>query len=178
MSNPKTPAPLTISRPELLVDGSDRRFRRLVDDIFALAVRHHAVRDGHAARIGLTGVEYTTLVALRHLQDEGDVSVKRLADYFRVSGSFATTMVGKLIRRGLVAKKPDPTDGRRVRLHVTRKGHELLARLAPVQMQVNDVQFGGLSAAEFPRLIDTLERLIGSSDEAIALQRYLASKGR
>jgi MarR family transcriptional regulator, organic hydroperoxide resistance regulator len=167
-------APLTISRPELLVNGSDRDFRRLVDGIFAFASRHEAVREGHAARIGLTGAEYTTLVALRHLQDDQDVSVKVLADYFRVSGSFATTLVGKLIDRGLVEKHPDPDDRRRVRLHVTREGHDLLATLAPVQRQVNDVQFGCLSAEDFRFLLDVLARLIDSSDQAIALQKYLA----
>ena len=167
-------APLTISRPELLVNGSDRRFRRLVDDLFALAVRHHAVRDAHAARIGLSGVEYSTLIGLRHLEDDGDVGVKQLADYFHVSGSFITTMVGKLIERGLIDKRSDPTDGRRVRLSVTPQGHDLLAELAPTQRQVNDVQFGSLSAADFHFLLDVLPRLIESSERAVALHRYLA----
>ena len=167
-------APLTISRPELLAEGSDRQFRRLVDDIFAFAARHQAVRDGHASRIGLSGPEYTMLVGLRHLEDEEAVGVKRLADHFRVSGSFVTTVVGKLIRRGLVAKQPDHADGRRVRLHVTRAGNDLLARLAPVQRRVNDVQFGCLSGEDFRLLLDLLARLIASGDQAIALQQYLA----
>src|SRR3954447_7435561 len=167
-------APLTISRPELLVNGSDRTFRRLVDSIFAFGARHEAVREGHAARIGLSGVEYTILVALRHLEDEQAVSVKLLADYFRVSGSFATTLVGKLIERGLVEKHQDPDDKRKVRLTVTRDGHDLSAVLAPVQRRVNDVQFGCLSAEDFRYLLDVLARLIESSDQAIALQKYLA----
>ena len=170
----KQTAPLTISRPELLVDGSDRAFRRLVDSIFAFGARHEAVREGHAARIGLSGAEYTTLVALRHLEDEHDVSVKLLADYFRVSGSFTTTLLGKLIERGLVDKHQDPDDRRKVRLHVTRKGHDLLATLAPVQRRVNDVQFGCLSREDFGYLLDVLARLIESSEQAIALQKYLA----
>jgi DNA-binding MarR family transcriptional regulator len=156
------------------VNGSDRDFRRLVADIFALAARHEAVRDGHARRVGLSGAEYTTLIALRHLSDGGDVGVKQLADHFRVSGSFITTMMRQLIDRGLVAKAPDPTDGRRVRLSVTRKGHQLLARLAPTQRQVNDVQFGSLSRGDFQCLLDVLPRLIESSDRAVALYNYLA----
>lgn len=171
---PHPRAPLTISRPELLVQGSDLAFRRLVDDIFAFALRHAAVRDGHAARIGLSGVEYSTLIGLHHLADTGPVGVKQVADHFRVSGSFMTTLLGKLIDRGLVAKKADPEDGRRVRLSVTAKGRDLLAQLAPVQREVNDVQFGSLSRAEFEFLLDLLPRLIESSDRAIALQQYLA----
>ena len=54
---PPQAAPLTVSRPELLADGSDREFRQLVHALFGFLARHEAVRAGHAARIGLAGVE-------------------------------------------------------------------------------------------------------------------------
>src|SRR5262249_36151088 len=74
------PAPLTISRPELLINGSDRHFRRLVHGLFGFLARHEAVRSGHAARIGLVGIEYTVLISIRHLAvTEADVSVNRVA---------------------------------------------------------------------------------------------------
>lgn len=171
-------APLTISRPELLVDGSDASFRRLVHNLFAFAARHDAVRNGHGGRIGLTGIEYTFLISIRHLEDDGDVSVRLLADHLHLSGPFATTMVGKLIARGLVVKDVDPADRRRVRLRVTPQGHALLAELAPTQRQVNDVQFGCLSRDDFETLLKLLERLIESADQAISLQGYLAMQTR
>ncbi len=170
----KQRAPLTISRPELLIDGSDAHYRQLVHNLFAFAARHEAVRAGHGARIGLTGIEYTFLVSIGHLEDEDDVSVKQLADHLHLSGPFATTMVGKLIQRGLVAKEVDANDRRRVSLKVTQVGHDLLASLAPVQRQVNDVQFACLTRAEFETLLALLEKLIRSADEALALQGYLA----
>ena len=61
---PKGSIPLTVSRPELLSDGTDRDFRRLVHNIFAFMARHEAVRDGHARHIGLAGIEYTTLISM------------------------------------------------------------------------------------------------------------------
>jgi DNA-binding MarR family transcriptional regulator len=175
-SRKKAPrAPLTISRPELLVDGSDAKFRQLVHDIFAFASRHEATRAGHGARIGLTGIEYTFLISIRHLEDEGDVSVRQLAEHLHLSGPFSTTMVGKLIQRGLVAKETDKADRRRVSLRVTPQGHALLAELAPAQRQVNDVQFGCLSASEFNKLCELMSKLIESSDQGLALQSYLAT---
>jgi len=159
------------------MNGSDRQFRRLVNDIFALAQRHQVVRDGHAAYIGLSGTEYSVLVAVRHLQDEDDIGVSNLAEYLRVSGSFATTVTGKLAAHGLLEKRSDPNDARRLVLRVTAEGHALLARLAPVQRRINDVQFGCLSAVDFARVLDLLERLIGSSNQAMALQRYLSLGG-
>jgi hypothetical protein len=59
-------------------------------------------------------------------------------------------------------------------LTVTARGRDLLERLAPIQRQVNDVQFGCLSAKEFTSLVDMIERLVTSSEQAMALQRYLS----
>jgi DNA-binding MarR family transcriptional regulator len=169
----EVPAPLTVSRPELLVNGSDRHFRRLVHGLFGFLARHEAVRSGHAARIGLVGIEYTVLISIRHLAvEETDISVNRVAEHLFLSGAFVTTVTNKLVKRGLIHKLPDPNDRRRVRLEVSDRGNALLAELAPVQRQVNDVQFGCLSTAEFLHLLDMTERLIDSSDRAIRLQSY------
>jgi MarR family transcriptional regulator, organic hydroperoxide resistance regulator len=167
-------AALTTSRPELLVNGSDQQFRRLVHSLFGFLARHQTVREGHAAVIGLPGIEYTTLIAIRHLAAQGDVHVKTVADHLHLSGAFVTTVTNKLESKGLIEKAAHQSDRRRLSLTVTSRGGELLERLAPRQMQVNDVQFGCLSAREFQLLLDVVQRLIESSDRAIALQRYLA----
>jgi DNA-binding MarR family transcriptional regulator len=174
----KTP-PLTISRPEMLIDGSDRYFRRLVHGLFGFLARHEAVRSGHAARIGLVGIEYTTLISIRHLAaEEGDVNVNRVAAHLYLSGAFVTAVTNKLLKRGLIHKSVDPADRRRVKLEVSEKGDALLAELAPVQRQVNDVQFACLGKSEFLRLLDMVERLIESSDSAVRLQAYLANDAK
>jgi DNA-binding MarR family transcriptional regulator len=171
------PPPLTVARPELLIDGSDRHFRRLVHGLFGFLARHEAVRAGHGARIGLVGIEYTVLISIRHLAaEETDVSVNRVAEHLFLSGAFVTTVTNKLAKRGLIHKLPDPADRRRVRLEVAEKGNALLAELAPVQRQVNDVEFGCLSTAEFLHLLDMTERLIESSDRAVRLQSYFGSQ--
>lgn len=168
--------PLTVSRPQLLVDGSDRQFRRLVHSLFGFLARHEAIRNGHAATIGLAGIEYTVLISIAHLSVDGDVSVKTLADHLHVSGAFVTTTVGRLLNMGLIRKGSDPADRRRVRLTVSERGYLRLAALAPTQRQVNDVEFGCLSAEEFRHLIDLVERLIESGNHAVALQKYLRQR--
>jgi DNA-binding MarR family transcriptional regulator len=174
---PSKPAPLTISRPELLINGSDRHFRRLVHGLFGFLARHEGVRAGHAARINLVGIEYTVLITIRHLAVENpDVSVSRVAEHLYLSGAFVTSVTNKLLKRGLIHKRPDPNDRRRVRLEVSEQGNALLAELAPVQRQVNDVQFGCLSTAEFLHLLDMVERLIACSDNAIRLQDYFGQR--
>jgi len=168
-------APLTVSRPELLVQGSDRAFRSLVHGLFGFFARHEAIRSGHGARIGLVGIEYTVLISIGHLTvHEGDVSVNRIAEHLYLSGAFVTTVTNKLLHRGLIHKTPDPNDRRRVRLEISEKGWARLAELAPVQRQVNDIQFDCLSASEFKQLSNMMERLIDSSNRALRLQAYFA----
>src|SRR5262249_19099611 len=151
--------PLTVSRPELLVNGSDRHFRRLVHGLFGFLARHEAIRRGHAARIGLVGIESTTLISIRHLDaEEGDVNVNRVAEHLHLSGAFVTTVTNKLLKRGLIHKSIDPTDRRRVKLQVSEKGDALLAELASVQRQVNDAEFAFLDLAECLHLSELVER--------------------
>jgi DNA-binding MarR family transcriptional regulator len=164
---------LTVARPELLVDGSDRDFRRLVHGLFSFLGRHEEIRAGHARFIGLAGIEYTVLISIAHLSQDGDVSVSAVAHHLRLTGAFITSVCRRLIKLGLIDKRTDPADRRRVVLTVTREGRRRLEALAPTQRQVNDVEFGCLSRAQFLSLVDTIERLVDSADRAVALQRYL-----
>jgi MarR family transcriptional regulator, organic hydroperoxide resistance regulator len=171
---PARQAALTISRPELLVDGSDQQFRRLVHNLFGFLARHSSVREGHGALIGLAGIEYTMLISIGHLSADGNVSVKDVADHLHLSGAFTTVITNKLLQKGLIEKAGHPVDKRRLCLSITARGRDLLERLAPIQRQVNDVQFGCLTAKEFASLVDMIERLVTSSEQAMALQRYLS----
>lgn len=167
---------LTVSKPALLHNGSDQDFRRLVHNLFAFFARHSAIREGHGAVIGLAGIEYTILISIRHLSASSEIGVIEVARHLHLSGPFTTTIINKLLAKGLIAKEPHPHDKRRVLLSVTSIGNDVLDKLAPTQMQVNDVQFGVLSQKEFELLLDVTERLVKSSDEAVALQSYLSER--
>ena len=167
--------PLTVSRPELLVDGHDAMFRKLVHDFFAFNARHEAVRAGHARRIGLAGIEYTILISVARLSRGGTVNVKTLADHLHVTTGFIANTTNKLQAMGLIEKTPDPEDRRRILLTITDKGRADLENLAPRQRQVNDVEFGSFSAEDFQQLCRIIETLVDSSEQAVNLQRYLES---
>jgi DNA-binding MarR family transcriptional regulator len=171
-----TEFPLTVSRPELLVGGRDREFRHLVHGLFGFAAHHERIRAGHARVIGLAGIEYTVLIAIAHLSQDGDVNVKTVADHLYLSGAFITSVAGRLVQRGFVLKKIDTADRRRVTLTVSGRGRAALEKLAPTQRQVNDVEFGSLSREEFELLTAILDRLIDSGARAVALQNYLLAQ--
>jgi len=171
-------APLTVSRKELLTGNDDRRFRELVHAFFAFQARHEAIRDGHAAYIGLAGIQYTILISIGHLEAEGDVTVKTVCDHLRVSSAFVAVETAKLVERGLIVKGRDPKDARRTLLRTTQDGHALLARLAPMQRAVNDIEFGGISQRDFVQLRRVMNRLLENCDAALAMQRLLERPAR
>jgi MarR family transcriptional regulator, organic hydroperoxide resistance regulator len=171
-SGPRGGLPLTVTRQELLTDGTDRDFRKLVHNIFAFMARHESIRDGYAKQIGLAGIEYTILISIGHLGLDGDVNIKTIADHLHMSGAFVTTVTSKLQSLGLVEKTQNNIDRRRISLAITEKGKARLRTLAPYQREINDAEFEPLGRDDFLMLSRILEALIDSSDKAFALQRY------
>jgi DNA-binding MarR family transcriptional regulator len=170
-------APLTVSREELLSDGTDRDFRALVQGLLTFFGSHVAIRDGYASLLGLTGPQYTIMLCIRNLSDGGPVSVGTVAVHLRLSGSFITVETKTLEQRGLVSKDRGTEDRRVVSLSLTPNGVALLDSIAGLRRQVNDVEFGCLSKAEFQMLVPLVERLIQSGERALALQNYLKTHG-
>ena len=109
---------LTVSRPALLEGGDDAMFRQLVHNLLAFSARLESIRAQFGAYLGLTGVQYTILISVNHLQDDQGVGVKALADHLGLSGAFVTIETGKLIKADLLRKRANPEDRRRVILEV------------------------------------------------------------
>lgn len=170
----------TVSKPELLVAGSDTEFRGLVHDLMAFAHHIEACRDGFGTIAGLTGVQYEIFMAVKRFQpnvgnEPAGISVGQVAARLHRSGAFITIEVNKLVAKGLLAKAGDPADGRRVLLSVSKSGEDLARTLAPVQQQVNDVLFACLDRKRFDKLRALAAELVGCGDRATALIDYLTS---
>lgn len=99
--------------------------RRLVR---ALRVSSHAIE----RRADVTGAQ---LFVLRELDAEPQLSIRRLAERTLTDPSSVSVVVARLVARGLVARRRDPSDRRRVVLSLTRRGRALLAS-APEPVQV------------------------------------------
>lgn len=165
----KTPKPLTVSRPSVLVDGSDETFRRVVHNLLALSSRLQEVSAGYAAIVGVSPVQYTILSAISQKQESGPVTVSNVAEHLHLSGSFVTIETGKLVKAGLVDKKTDPADRRRVNLRTTSKADARLRLLNGFQCPVNNAVFESLSAEEFLSLGGIVEKLLPDADRGVSL---------
>ena len=160
----------TISRSQLMVDGSDQAFRQFVHDMLAFSARLQAVRDQLGGAIGLSGTQYTVLIAIAHLSGAGGkVGVNQVAEHLHFSGAFITIEVNKLVATGLVEKEIDSEDRRRVVLRITAKARALLNELASVQRPVNDRLFDCLSASDFERTRKLVSKMVDAADDAIRM---------
>jgi DNA-binding MarR family transcriptional regulator len=165
------PLPPTVSAPALLSGGSDARFRQMVYDLFTVSVRMEAVRDALAKELGVSGPQYSILMAIARLAGSDGVPVRQVADQLHVTGAFVTVEAGKLVRLKLVEKSPNPNDGRSVLLRLSARGADRLERLAPKVCAVNDRFFGVLDRGDFETLARAASALVQRSDEAVEIAR-------
>jgi MarR family transcriptional regulator, organic hydroperoxide resistance regulator len=157
----------TTSREDLLTQGSDARFRQMVYDLFTISTHMQSVRDHVASRIGISGPQYSILMAIAEMQNDVGVSVKRVAEHLHVSGAFVTVESGKLLKLGYLEKRPNPEDRRGVRLTLSAKGAEETRLVLPELCQINDVFFGGLGKNAFEVLADIAAGMITPAEEAL-----------
>ena len=108
-------------------------------------------------------------MAIAQLQGDEGVPVRLVADQLHVTGAFVTGEAGKLVRRGLVEKRPNPEDGRSVLLRLSPVGRSAMDALAPRVRAVNDRFFGALDRADFANLTRLASTLVHGSGEVVAV---------
>lgn len=166
----RTSLPLTASRPELLVGGSDREFRELVHDMLAFSSAIQEVRNRLGQQIGLSGTQYTLLISIARLSESnGELGVNQLADHLHLSGAFVTIEVNKLVAAGLVTKTVNPDDRRRVVLAITEEARQRLRDLSHIQCPANDALFEPLEEKDFRALRDVMRRLADTGPRTLAV---------
>ena len=170
--------PRTATNPILVSRTSDHSFRQLIYDFFTVSARLETMKRYLGKRMGLTGPQYTIMMAVAELQGDTGVSVGRVGDYLHVTGTFVTIESGKLVKKGFMEKNPDRRDGRLSLLSIAPKGVKALRSLFPELQQINDVFFELDSRTEFERLCKSLEKLVGNSQRALALVRATSSDPR
>jgi DNA-binding MarR family transcriptional regulator len=119
---------------------------------------------------GLRFIDYSVL---RMLELEGDLSPTRLADLVVRSSGGMTQILDRLERGGLVARRPDPSDRRKVMVGLTPQGLRLVRRANRAWVAQKQELLAGVGRAEFTRLDEAVEDLLrrlddGPDEEAVA----------
>ena len=161
--------PLTVSHRALLVDGGDIEFRRLIHQLLLVEERLRHARAYLGRQAGLTGPQYSLLMAVAYLQGATGITVRSLARDLRVTSAFITNESRRLLEHGLLAKRANPHDSRSTLITVTPAGRRAIERLVPRVREVNDLFFGHLGRPAFLQAKRFLEQLMDGSHQALAL---------
>ena len=112
-------------------------------------------------RVGLTGPQ---LVILREVADSGEVSVGKVARAISLSQGTVTDIVERMEKRGLVVRRRSDYDRRRVLVHATEAGKQLLEKAPPLMQESFVEQFNDLQDWEQAMILSSLQRLVSIMD--------------
>jgi DNA-binding MarR family transcriptional regulator len=110
------------------------------------------------------GLYPTQLIVLSQLLQTGPMRVGELAAQVPCSQPTATTMVSHLETMGLVAREPDPSDGRAIQVTLTEQGRETIISVAHGEAEIIAQRLAELTpeeAAQVLAVTPLLERLSG-----------------
>ncbi len=144
--------------PELDTSGMEvvarvLRAAALLEERLAEALSAHDLRPA----------EYSVLAILRsHGGSDAELAPTALADQAFFTTGGMTNLVKRLERDGLVARRPDASDGRGVLVHLTDAGRARVDAAAVAISTAERDALGGLSAKERRDLAKGLSSLLGT----------------
>ncbi|HJQ06071.1 MAG TPA: MarR family transcriptional regulator [Nocardioides sp.] len=119
-----------------------------------LAVRSHL--DDLLRPTGVTALQYTALTVL---EQRDDLTAAALARNSFVTTQSMADLVAALERRGLVERFRDPTDGRRILIHLTDAGRALIAEQRPAVAALERSMIAGLEDADIAVVRSSLDAM-------------------
>ena len=170
--------PVTISRKEFLVQGSDSDFRSSIYAMVQCVGRLLACRDAFGKELNLTPSQFVVLMGVAQSQGSGGVTIRGLADHVALASTHVTTEVRRLEEAGLLVKRPSPVDKRSVRVFLQPRGEQEVARIAPFIRLINDVLFEDIDPDALKTTQRVARQLILNSESALAeiRKRHLQRK--
>lgn len=117
---------------------AERRFNLATRDYARLAAFRLALRkflrfsEEAAAAVGITGQHYQAMLIVRACPDGERVTIAELARQLLIKHNSAVELVDRLVNEDLVMREASSADRRKVELHLTAHGRQLLAKLAAV----------------------------------------------
>jgi DNA-binding MarR family transcriptional regulator len=116
--------------------------------------------DGVLAAHGLSAPSFAVLVTLARVDDGGGVTQRRLMEELGLTSGTVSVRMDRLVRAGLVDRRPDPASARNTLISLTDAGRELFERVVPAHLDNERRLLRGLSDAERDALAGLLRKLL------------------
>lgn len=117
---------------------AERRYQLRTRDYAQLAAFRHALRrflrfsEAAAADAGITGQHYQAMLVVRGWPDDERATINDLAQQLLIRHNSAVELVDRLVEEDLLTREVSPSDRRKVELHLTGRGRQVMAQLAAV----------------------------------------------
>jgi DNA-binding MarR family transcriptional regulator len=119
----------------------------------------------HVAPHGVVPGQFAQLLAL---YDRDGQTPSELSETVRIEPATMTKTLQRMERDGLVERRPDPGDGRRVRIHLSTRAKALEPTLKAIVADLNAGALDGLSPRQVAAFMNTLGRVIGNTEARLA----------
>ncbi len=118
--------------------------------------QHHAMIFARDIGINLTPTQWA---ALAKLSETGPCSQNQLGRLTSMDVATIKGVIDRLTARGLTETSPDPDDGRRLLVSLSRAGQQLAEKAAPTALAISKETLSPLDAKERETLVALLSRL-------------------
>ncbi|HET9651450.1 MAG TPA: MarR family transcriptional regulator [Usitatibacter sp.] len=141
----------------MLLRKAERRYNLRTGDYARLAAFRQALREflrfseQAAEEAGLTAQHYQAMLILRACPEDRRITINDLAQQLLIKHNSAVGLVDRLVDEGLVGREPSKADRRKVELHLSSRGRQVLAKLA------------GIHKRELERIGPMLRKLLGAA---------------
>jgi DNA-binding MarR family transcriptional regulator len=112
-----------------------RRDYQTLSEFRHLLQRFLAFSQAAAHEAGLAPRQHQALLAIKGFPRDGDVTIHDLAERLCIQHHSAVELVDRLAEAGLVERRHDPADRRRVLLDLTREAEKRLAGLSAIHLE-------------------------------------------
>ena len=155
-----TASPKT-SRRVMPPDGSDEAFHFKPGRSIGYLLRdcYRSFSRALEERIKPHGVGVGQWFFLRELWEEDGMSQGDLSARAGMTAPTTVVAIRRMVKDGLVIRKPDDQDRRKVRIHLTDKGRRFRDELLPLAFDVNKVATEGFSDEEIRQFRSFVERM-------------------
>lgn len=169
--------PLTVSHPAMLASGSDVAFRETLYAMVLAFDRLIACREAFGRALALTGSQFAVLVGTAYRQGREGASINALAEHVQLASTHVTTEVGRLVRKGLLAKRVNRSDRRGVLVTLTPAGEAAVREISPFLRRINDLLFADVRRNELAAVSRFLRVFLRNGENALAEIRRRESRG-
>jgi DNA-binding MarR family transcriptional regulator len=140
---------------------------RLQDVLFySLESASKAYRRFAQARLYAAGMDITIdqWLVLKTIHESADVTLQQVGAAVFKDFASITRIVQLLERKGLLRRKPHPTDGRRSELALTGAGESVIRTVEPIAQANRRQALDGIDAEQVARLRAVLKRITENCD--------------